>query len=52
MNELSYDELLRIHQATLIQHGGLPGVKDEGFLLSALAQPAMSFGSADLYPTL
>ena len=51
MNLLSYDQLLEIHRQTLILHGGLPGVKDEGFLLSALDQPAMSFGGEDLYPS-
>jgi len=51
MNEISYEELLQIHKATLSMHGGLPGVKDEGLLLSALAQPSSSFGEVDAYPT-
>ncbi|RYG55525.1 type II toxin-antitoxin system death-on-curing family toxin, partial [bacterium] len=52
MNELSYEELLKIHAATLVRHGGLSGVKDEGLLLSALAQPSMGFGDQDTYPTI
>lgn len=52
MNELTLEEVLEIHSETLARHGGLPGVKNEGFLLSALAQPQMTVFGADAYPTI
>lgn len=38
-----------IHDASIRKFGGLPGVRDERLLESALAQPWQSFGRADLY---
>jgi death-on-curing protein len=31
--------LLAIHEAQLAEHGGIPGIRDEGLLSSALARP-------------
>lgn len=36
----------------MAQQGGLPGVRDAGAVESAIAQPQMTFGGEDLYPTL
>lgn len=36
----------------LRQSGGSPGLRDPGALESALAQPRMTFGGEDLYPSL
>ena len=33
-----------IHQAQIREHGGAPGVRDEGALESALARPRQKFG--------
>ncbi len=44
-------EALAIHEASLARFGGLPGLRDEGLLESALAQPFQSFGGEELYPT-
>ena len=33
------DDCLAIHEMMLAQHGGLPGLRDEGLLASALAKP-------------
>ena len=41
-----------MHAASIQRFGGLPGVRDEGLLESALAQPSQSFGGTELYPTL
>ncbi len=49
---LGLDDVLILHRAILEQAGGKPALRDLGGLLSALAQPRMTFGSADLYPTL
>lgn len=37
---LRKDVILAVHQKTLNEQGGLPGVRDEGLLKSALARPA------------
>ena len=52
MRYLSKDEVLKLHQMLLEQSGGSAGIRDEGTLDSALAQPEMSFGGQDLYPSL
>jgi death-on-curing protein len=49
---LTKDEVVAIHAASLQRFGGLPGVRDEGLLESAIAQPSQSFGDVELYPTL
>lgn len=49
---LTKDEVIAIHAISLERFGGLPGIRDEGLLDSALAQPLQSFGGIDLYPTL
>ena len=36
----------------MAQQGGLPGVRDAGAVEPAIAQPQMTFGGEDLYPTL
>lgn len=49
---LSKAEAISIHDASLARFGGLPGVRDEGLLESALAQPYQSVFGEDLYPTV
>ena len=49
---LTRDEACAIHDASLLRFGGLAGVRDEGLLDSALAQPFQSVFGQDLYPTL
>ena len=43
------DQVLAIHDTAIARFGGLPGVRDEGLLDSALAQPWQTFGGRDLY---
>ncbi len=45
-------EVLYLHEQIIDQTGGAVGVRDQGALESALAQPRMTFGGQDLYPTL
>ena len=52
MRSLDADEALHLHRLLLTQSGGLPGVRDQGALESALAQPHMTFGGQELYATL
>lgn len=53
MSVLSFskEEVLAIHAAVIIRFGGLTGLRDEGLLDSALAQPFQTFGGEDLYPS-
>lgn len=46
----SKEEVLAIHSAAIARFGGLEGVRDEGLLESALAQPFQTFGGEELYP--
>jgi death on curing protein len=52
MRYLTADEVLELHARLLQQTGGMPGIRDRNGLDSAVAQPAMTFGGVDLYPTL
>ena len=49
---LTLEEVLALHTFVSQQSGGMPGVRDQGALDSAIAQPAMAFGGQDLYPTI
>jgi death-on-curing protein len=49
---LTLEEVLELHRLALRQSGGLEGVGDLGGLDSALAQPRMTFGGQELYPSL
>ena len=43
-------EAVAVHDAAIRMFGGAGGVRDEGALESALAQPFQAFGGEDLYP--
>ena len=44
--------VLAIHTRQLEKFGGTPGLRDEGLLDSALAQPQAMFGQQWLHPTI
>lgn len=52
MKVLSKQQILVLHEQLLAQTGGLPGVRDEGLLESALEAPFQGFGETDAYPSL
>lgn len=52
MKRLSKRQILMLHEQLLSQTGGLPGLRDEGLLESALSAPFQSFGDVDAYPSL
>lgn len=52
MRYLTLAELIELHHRIVDQSGGADGIRDLGMAESALAQPQMSFGGTDLYPTL
>lgn len=52
MRHLTLGEVVELHRRLLLASGGAPGIRDIRLLESALAQPAATFDSADLHPTL
>jgi death on curing protein len=49
---LERDDVIQLHSMLIAQSGGSAGVRDPGLLDSAIAQPQMSFGGVDLYPSI
>jgi death-on-curing protein len=49
---LTLSEVLEVHRQVMAQSGGAEGLMHLPALESALAQPQMTFGGEDLYPTL
>ncbi len=52
MRYLSIDEVLEIYTRIIQQSGGTAGILNLDSLESALAQPQMTFGGQELYPTI
>jgi death on curing protein len=52
MRFLTLVEVLELHRRIIEQSGGASGIRDMGLLESAIAQPRMSFGGEELYPSL
>jgi death-on-curing protein len=52
MRYLTLAEVLELHRRVIEQTGGAEGVRDLGAIESAVAQPQMTFGGQDLYPTI
>ncbi|MEH1825600.1 MAG: type II toxin-antitoxin system death-on-curing family toxin [Nostoc sp.] len=49
---LTISQVLDIHQRQIQRFGGTSGVREEGLLDSALAQPQATFGGELLHPTI
>ena len=49
---LTLGEVLELYHRIIRQSGGSQGIRDLGALESALAQPRMTFGNQELYPTV
>ncbi len=52
MRYLTLGEVVALHRWLIQASGGGSGVRDQGALESAVAQPRMTFGGEDLYPDL
>lgn len=52
MRYLTLSEVLELYYRVMEQSGGAIGIRDLNGLESALAQPRMTFGGQELYPTL
>jgi death on curing protein len=49
---LTLAEVIELHRAILEQVAGSGGIRDLGALESVIAQPRMTFGGEELYPTI
>jgi death-on-curing protein len=52
IRHLTLGEVFELYRRVMDQAGGGAGLRDLGALEAALAQPRMTFGGEDLYPTL
>lgn len=52
MEWIDLEQVFEIHSYAIARSGGSTGVRDQGMLESAIAQPFQTFGGVDLYPTL
>jgi len=52
MRYLTLHEVLELYRRVIELGGGSMGIRDVNALESALAQPRMTFGGAELYPTI
>jgi len=52
MRFLTLIEVLDLHRRVIQQSGEALGIRDTGLLESAIAQPRMTFGGEELYPSL
>lgn len=52
MRCLTLGEVLDLHRRIIEQSGGAEGVRDLGSVESAVAQPQLTFGGEELYPTI
>ncbi len=52
MRYLTLGEVVELHRRLVAQSGGATSLRDLGSLESAVAQPRLSVGGADAYPTV
>jgi death-on-curing protein len=52
MRHLGLAEVIALHRLIIQTSGGSHGIRDLGALEAAVAQPRMTFGGDDLFPTL
>ncbi len=52
MRYLALAEVLILYERVMAQSGGAVGIRDANALESVIAQPRMTFGGEDLYPTI
>ena len=49
---VTYDDVIRAHDAALENGGGIVGIKDESLILSAIGRPYQEFAGFIPYPTV
>lgn len=52
MRYITLGEILSLHSRIVSQSGGSSGIRDFGGIASAAAQPGVSVGGKDAYPSL
>lgn len=52
MRYLTLNEVLELYRQVMERSGGAVGIHDLGVLEFAIAQPRMTFGEGELYPTI
>ncbi len=52
MRYLTLSQITELHRQVIEHSGGSHGIRDTASLETAVAQPEMTFGGADLYPAL
>lgn len=52
MRYIHLSEVFELHRRIISETGGATGLRDLNGLEAAVAQPRMTFGGSDLYPTL
>ena len=52
MRYLTLGEVLELYRRIIAQSGGSQGIRDLGALEAALAQPRITFGNQELYPSV
>lgn len=52
MFQLSFDDLVYLHDQIIKSTGGLPGIKDAGVIHSAIARPYQSAFGEETYPDI
>ena len=52
MRYLTLNEVLELHSRLIQTSGGMDGIREVGGIESAIAQPRMTFGGDELYPTI
>ena len=51
-SQVTKEIVLALHEHVIERFGGASGVRDEGLLEAAIAQPWQTFDGIDLYPTI
>lgn len=49
---LNQNQVLKLHEKIIKEFGGIPGIRNEASLQSALANPLQTFAGLDLYPSV
>lgn len=52
IKSLTIEQVILMHEEVVAATGGSQGIRDRGAIESAIAQPLMSFGGQELYPSL
>ncbi len=52
MKFFTVEQVIEIHDAFLEDHGGLPGIRDKGLLISAIEMPRASMFGEHLHKTI